>query len=488
MDQIWDAGGEAAAALANVVEGFGMPVLGRPDMLEGLLKDDVPQLPREVAMLTEAARFGVADQLADRVHQGVAAQAAVAMLASDMTSRTAVDANGALWAAGVFARVIGYQAAGPPITPAPDLQSQDTVLPTPVPPPLQTVPPPAPPLQTTAIEQDQAQPEPIPTRIAEDVAPPTRLLEAGPGQGGQTIRADGFTSPPVSGHVQTGPQGAPVALVGKGFGIAAALCIGLTLVMLLFSAYAAETHADAARIWASLLPLVVGGAAIAISTMQGRPGGASFAAVLGLSLPAISYAIYDAAIAAEQTGLSLTKRHAVEGTSVVAIIGAVIAAFIAIVALRRWRQLGRQRPDGLSVVLTIAGVCFALANVFGQIRTPHSFGGVLVGNILGPGVTGWFILWGLVFLAVFALPPVLASFMRPGSAAQLAIWAGWLLIVLAWQISDSPTDGYAAGYGLYLTWLAWLLATVGTVALALRGPVGPEPDAQRLGPGASPPR
>src|SRR5215472_18127024 len=106
MDQMWDAGGEAVTALAHVVEGFGVPVLGRPDMLEGLLKDDVPQLAREVAMLTEAARFGVADQLADRVQQGVAAQAAIGMVASEMTSRTAVDAAGALWAARVFAGVV----------------------------------------------------------------------------------------------------------------------------------------------------------------------------------------------------------------------------------------------------------------------------------------------------------------------------------------------------------------------------------------------
>jgi hypothetical protein len=482
MDQMWDAGGEAADALAHVVEGFGVPVLGRPDMLEGLLKDDVPHLPREVAMLTEAARFGVADQLADRVHQGVAAQAAVAMLASDMTSRTAVDATGALWAAGVFARVIGYQVGGQQIAPVPDLQSQDTVLPIPVPVlPVQAVPS----LPPMAVEPVQAQPEPVPTRLAEDVAPPTRLLSAEQALEGQTIRAEGVTVPPPSGFVPTGPAGAPVALVGRGFGLAAALSTGLTLVMLLFSALAAETHADSARIWASLLPLVAGGAAIAIWTTRGTSGGASFAAVVGLSVPVVSYAIYDAAIAAELTGISPAKRHLVEGTSIVAIIGALIAAFVAIVALRRWRQLGGQRPDGLSVVLTIAGVCFALANVFGQLRAPHSLRGVLIGNILGPGVTGWFIAWGLVFLAVFALPPVLASFMRPGSPAQLAIWAGWLLIVLAWQISDSPTDGFTAAYGLYLTWLAWLLAAVGTVALALRRPAGPQPDAQ-VGPRAWP--
>ena len=183
-------------------------------------------------------------------------------------------------------------------------------------------------------------------------------------------------------------------------------------------------------------------------------------------MPAISFAIYDAAIAAELTSLSPTKRHVVEGTSLIAILAAIITAWVAAAALRRWRQLGRQRPDGLSVVLTIVGVCFGLANIFGQLRVPN---GPVIGNVLGSGVSGWFILWGLVFLVAFALPPVLASFMRPGSPVQQAVWAGWLLVVLAWQISDSPTDGFTAAFGLYLTWLAWLIVAAGTMVLAVRG-------------------
>jgi len=469
MDQMWDAGGEAGAALAHVVEGFGVPVLGRPDMLEGLLKDDVPQLPREVAMLTEAARFGVADQLADRVQQGVAANAAIAMVANEMTSRTAVDAAGALWAAGMFARVIGYQVAGPPI--ATDMQSQDTVLPTPVPvrpvQPAQPVPPPhsVRPPQPTVERPVPAQADPVPTRVADEAAPATRRLDAGPGLDGQAHRADGLTIPPPGDLGQTGPPFTPAVPDGSALRVPAAVGISLAVVMLLFSVLLALSHADTTRISTSLLPLAAGGLAIAIWTARGRPGGASFAAVLGVSVPAVSYAIYDAAFAAELTELSPTRRHVVEATSIVAILAAIIAAWVAVAALRRWRQLGRQQPDGLSIVLTIVGVCFGLANIFGQLSLP---GGQLIGNVLGPAVAGWFILWGLVFIVAFALPPVLASFMRPGSPVQLAVWAGWLLIVLSWQISDSPTDGFKAAYGLYLTWLAWLIVAAGTVVLAIR--------------------
>ena len=451
MDQMWDAGGEAGGALAGVVEGFGVPVLGRPDMLEGLLKDDVPQLPREVAMLTEAARYGVADHLADRLQQGVAAEAAVAMVANEMTSRTAVDAAGALWAAGVFARVIGYQVAGPPAAPAPDLRSQETVPPTPVP---------------AAVPVPPTQPEPVPTRLAEDAAPATKRLDAGPGFDGETIRAEGVTIPPRGDYVQTGPPARPIAPGGQNLGVPAALATGLMLLMLLFWVLSAITRADTVKAWVSLLPLAAGGAAIAIWTARGKPGGASFGAVLGLTVPAVSFAIYDIVIAAELTFLSSAKRHVIEATSLVAVLAGITAACIAVAALLRWRQLGGHRPDGLSIVVSIVAVCFAFASIFGQLKTSD---GLLFGNVLGSGIHGWFILWGLIFLAAFALPPVVAALLRPGSPAQLAIWSGWLLIVLAWQISDSPTDGARAAYGLLLTWIVWLLVALGTVVLALRG-------------------
>lgn len=455
MDQTWDAGGEAGAALAHVVEGFGAPVLGRPDMLEGLLKDDVPHLPREVAMLTEAARYGVADQLADRVQQGVAAQSAVAMVANEMTSRTAVDSAGALWAAGAFARVIGYPVAGPPIAPAASPTQQRTVPPTPVP------------AQPTTAE-------PLPTRLAEDAAAPaTRRLGAEPELEGQTIMAEGVTIPPADAF-------APVAPGSQNLGIPAALATGLSVIMLAFWVLSAITHADTVKAWTSMLPLLAGGAAIAIWTARGRPGGAGFAAVLGLAAPTASYAIYGAAIGAELTNLLSGKRHLIEVTSIIAVIAALTAAGLALTALRRSRQLGKINQDGLSVALSIAGVCFVLASIFGQLRVPG--GGPLFDNVLGSGVSGWFILWGLIFLVVFALPPALASFLRPGSPSQLAVWSGWLLIVLAWQIFKSPTDGLQAAYGLILTWIAWLVVMVGTIALALRGPAEPraEPAAEQV--------
>src|SRR5260370_1960714 len=108
MDHGWDPRGEAGQALARVVEGFGPQVLGRADMLEGLLQDEIPQLPREADMLTAAARSGVADLLAERVRQGISPVAAVGMAAAEMTARTAVDTSGPPAAPRGFASVPGY--------------------------------------------------------------------------------------------------------------------------------------------------------------------------------------------------------------------------------------------------------------------------------------------------------------------------------------------------------------------------------------------
>src|SRR5260370_37155177 len=108
MDHGWDPRGEAGQALARVVEGFGPQVLGRADMLEGLLQDEIPQLPREADMLTAAARSGVADLLAEPVRQGISPVAAVGMAAAETPARTAADTSGSPWAAWGFARTHGH--------------------------------------------------------------------------------------------------------------------------------------------------------------------------------------------------------------------------------------------------------------------------------------------------------------------------------------------------------------------------------------------
>ncbi|HET9894808.1 MAG TPA: hypothetical protein VFQ44_07725 [Streptosporangiaceae bacterium] len=147
----------------------------------------------------------------------------------------------------------------------------------------------------------------------------------------------------------------------------------------------------------------------------------------------------------------------------------MLTAFAALSAacagLDQWRLIGPQKPaDSLSVVATLFGLVYLLCNIFGQDR----FDGFPVGNVLGPGVRGWFVLRGLIFLLAFAIPPAVASFMKPSSPAQLGLWSGWLLATFVRQISDAPVDGFQAAYVLYLTWLCWTGALACTIILALR--------------------
>src|ERR1700758_2218481 len=114
MEPEQDANGQAQSALARVAQSFGVAVLGQPELLEGLLQDEVPQLARQVAMLTEAARSRMADLLAGRIKEGASVQVAVSMGATEGTSRSAMDTAGALWAADAFAAALGYARAGQP--------------------------------------------------------------------------------------------------------------------------------------------------------------------------------------------------------------------------------------------------------------------------------------------------------------------------------------------------------------------------------------
>ncbi len=458
MERVWDARGEAREALARVVSGFGTAVLGQADMLEGLLRDDVPQLPREVAMLTETARFGVAELLAERVRQGVSAPTAVSMVATEMTSRTAVDAMGALWASGVFAHVIGFGAGGPTVPPVPHGPARSDVTRPPPGPPGAVIPPPDPALRPPETGPPVISPPTRPDPGTAFPAPPTRQLDRTPPEDVTPAAAADW------------PGNAAGAIVGgtrarsDGLAEVCAAATGITVVLLAFWALTASNGAEQGKDWAEILPLLVGGIAITVMAARARAGGAGIAAVLGLTVPAIAYAVYDAAIAAGLTNEAASKRYFVIASSVLAVFVATAAAATAAAGLARLAMIGPQRRDGLSIAATLAGLAFVLSNIFGQDRID----GFLIGNVLGPGVKGWFVLWGLVFLAMFAIPPVVASFVRPGSPAQLGLLSGWLLLALVWQISDSPVDGFQAAYGLYLTWICWMAVLAAAIALGAR--------------------
>jgi len=398
MDQVWDAGGEASLALARVVQGFGVPVLGQADLLEGLLNDEVPELPREVAMLTEAARYGIAELLTERVRQGISAQAAASMVATEMTSRTAVDSVGARWAAQKFATVIGLQLTGTAAT-MPITDPGRSTLPTGDP----LVPPAADPPAPPAASPPAASPPPVPAPPVPDArgaVPATRLLDSGPAITGSAFDAAGdatvlpgqstvFGPPPgqVSplagtplppGQLATG-QLAFGPAAGSKLGRAAAALTLLAVVLLLAWAVFPRSHAQVAVFWLGSLVLLAGGVAVAIWSARDEVNGFGLAAVLGIGLPVMSWSLLDASFAPELTSFSHGHRDVLLAASVLALLAAGAAVAIAFVTLTRRRQLAPQPPGMLAVVLLILGVAYPLTNLLPQIK----FDGTGFGNVLG---------------------------------------------------------------------------------------------------------
>jgi hypothetical protein len=79
----WDEGDEAQQALRAIVSNpvYGVPALSSAQIMANLLKDLLPDAPREVSVLVAAAEAGVAGSLWDRVSQGMDLDTASAVVA-----------------------------------------------------------------------------------------------------------------------------------------------------------------------------------------------------------------------------------------------------------------------------------------------------------------------------------------------------------------------------------------------------------------------
>ncbi len=409
MQQSWDPRGEAGVALTRAVEGFGSQVLGSADMLSGLLEDDVPHLPREVALLTAAARSGTSARLTERVQQGISPHQAVSMAASDMATRTAMDASGAQWAVGEFARVLGHpvQAATIPAPTRPVEPGASTQLP----------PPPVPAANTAAVLAGRDL-----TATAAGTGPPSRGLAG-----------------------------------------TAAVATGLAGVLSLFWLLADFSGAfEVVTVLQNIVLLVASGAA-AIWVARKARRGTGFAAVFGITAAGISGAIYYVAFAASIQYLSAGRHRALEVAMALFLAATAIAACLALAGLARGHCFARHKAGAAARVTALAGGGFALANIIPQ----QSYNGSSYGIFIGSNIHGWWILWAIMFLVLVALPPLLGLFI-PRPDVLRAMWLGWLAFGLAWQISWSPVGNETAAPGLYVTWILWLIVLAGTIVIATR--------------------
>jgi hypothetical protein len=146
----WDAQGEALAALRAIVADprYGPPALSNAQTMTNLLKDMLPDAPRESSVLVAASEAGVAGTLQSNVSQGMDVTTACRLAAGTFESQTALTPDACHWAVGILASALRLDTARPAPPPPPVYDNrrppsgyQQTVGPGPVPSP-GPVPPP----------------------------------------------------------------------------------------------------------------------------------------------------------------------------------------------------------------------------------------------------------------------------------------------------------------------------------------------------------
>ena len=102
-----DSQGVARQALAQAVRDHGPAILANPHQLGNVLNRLLPTAPEETSVLVAAARAETSSLLAQQVTTA-GPDAAVQAVAGSLAQRGVLDPHASLWAAGEFARALGY--------------------------------------------------------------------------------------------------------------------------------------------------------------------------------------------------------------------------------------------------------------------------------------------------------------------------------------------------------------------------------------------
>ena len=108
----WDAQGEAQAALRTIVADprYGPAALSNAQTMTNLLKDMLPDSPRESSVLVAASEAGVAGLLQSSLSRGIDVATASRLAAGSLESRTALTPDACSWAVGVLASALRLDA------------------------------------------------------------------------------------------------------------------------------------------------------------------------------------------------------------------------------------------------------------------------------------------------------------------------------------------------------------------------------------------
>ena len=150
-EQAWDPDGEARSALRRIVDAYGPQALSGAfleNKLDDQLPTDAPTWQR--SLLVAAAESKVADELREKVSQGIDPDAAVRLVARRFADAKALKLPECLWVTAEFARTLDYRVSDDtfdrtdpprPEPPGPEPPGPDKTEPPPPPPP---PPPPRP--------------------------------------------------------------------------------------------------------------------------------------------------------------------------------------------------------------------------------------------------------------------------------------------------------------------------------------------------------
>jgi len=108
-DTSWEHAAEARQALNAIVSDpqHGVAALSSAQTMSNLLKDLLPDAPREKSILVAAAEAGLADTLRQHIGQGMDPNVAIRLTASSLSSTTPFTPEACTWVTGEIASAIG---------------------------------------------------------------------------------------------------------------------------------------------------------------------------------------------------------------------------------------------------------------------------------------------------------------------------------------------------------------------------------------------
>ena len=429
-----DANGQARTALRSIAQDYGPPALSNPEFLNSLLRDMIPDSPREASVLVAAAEANVAGILQERTAQRISTDAAVAQAVAALEERTALAQDACQWAVRQLAEALGLLNQAGTTAPDPGSYAGPTLAPG-------TAPgPPVAPGPTIAPPPIFAPPGPTSWP-----APPAPTARPGP------------TPTPTPGPVAVPPQPprerTPAATTAAVLGVVCALSVSLQVLShyRLGAAYSWDLAVEA---------LTLFGAAV---LTFGRSKYAGAGMIFGAALVMVSFFTETASHGSGSGGPFVAA-------TVVTTVTAAAAAVSSWVYFKQEARQGRanlRRP--LVVAFCVAAIGYVVAFIPGDVQ--FNFGGsawFTSTGLLGPGVHRWFILAGVVSLIALAIPVVIIERLAPGTGVRAGVVAGWLLVTGAAQLDNTIFIGQPfvrAAPAFAVTWVFWGLAGALGVAL-----------------------